>query len=107
MSEESEGTFTVYVSKNVSELSVSISALLQLFNKFFATIQQARQFSYTQFEPGPLFSTKVSNSASTAARTTVSCLNSARTRGAARERPGLTIGTSLRVGGGPFFGAVF
>ena len=44
---------------------------------------------HTNFEPSPLFPSKFSNSASTAARTTVSCLYSAHARLPLREPPGL------------------
>ena len=57
---------------------------------------------HTNFEPSPLFSAQISNSASTAARTTVSCLYSAHARLPLREPPGLRIGTCLSLAGHRF-----
>ena len=52
---------------------------------------------HTNFEPSPLFSAKISNSASTVAQTTVSCLYSAHARLPLREPPGIGIGGNLRL----------
>ena len=84
---------------------LSISALV--FNRHFATIPQFSQLFYTKFEPSPLFSAKISNSASTAARTTVSCLYSAHARAPLQGPGGIGTGTCLSLGGAPFFEAVF
>ena len=46
---------------------------------------------HTDFQPRPLFSSIISNSASTATRTTVSCLKSAHARLPLREPPGIGI----------------
>ena len=54
---------------------------------------------HTNFQPSPLFSSKISNSASTAAPTTVSCLYSAHARLPLREPPGLLIAPNLTLEG--------
>ena len=76
---------------------LSNSALV--FNRHFATIPQFSQLFYTKFEPSPFFSAKISNSASTAARTTVSCLYSAHARAPLQGPGGIGIGTCLTLVG--------
>ena len=76
---------------------LSISALV--FNRHFATIPQFSQLFYTKFEPKSLFSAKISNSASTAARTTVSCLYSAHARAPLQGPGGIGIGSCLSLVG--------
>ena len=76
---------------------LSISALV--FNRHFATIPQFSQLFYTKFEPSPFFSAKISNSASTAARTTVSCLYSAHARRHLQGPPGMGIASDLTLEG--------
>ena len=76
---------------------LSISALV--FNRHFAMIPQFSQLFYTKFEPSPFFSAKISNSASTAARTTVSCLYSAHARAPLQGPGGIGIGSCLNLVG--------
>ena len=84
-----------FVSTVVPTLSVSTFALV--FNSqqvsgahaVFCNDSTVQSVFHTHFEPSPLFSANISNSASTAARTTVSCLYSAHARLPLREPPGL------------------
>ena len=65
---------------------------------FFARIQQSSKF-FTLILSTDHFSARTSNSASTAAATTVSCLNSAHARLPLREPPGTRIGSCLSLAG--------
>ena len=94
-----------FVSTVVSTLSISIFVLVfssQRFSashSFFCNNSAIQSVFCTKFEPSPFFSAKISNSASTVARTTVSCLNSAHARLLLREPPGIGIGWSLSLAG--------
>ena len=84
-----------FVSTLVSTLSVSTFALVSTVNSF-------QQLFYTGFEPSSLFSAMISNSASTAARTTVSCLKSAPARVLLQGPPGIGIARNLTLAGDLF-----
>ena len=79
--------------------TLSVSTLALVFNSqqfsathsFFCNKSAIQSVLHTNFEPSPLFSAKISSNASTAARTTVSCLYSAHARLPLREPPGLLI----------------
>ena len=58
-----------------------------------------QSFFHTNFQPSPLFSAKISNSASTAAQTTVSCLYSAHVRLPLQEPPGIGLANCLTLEG--------
>ena len=66
---------------------------------FFATSQQSSQFFTPVLRPVYRFLQKISNSASTAARTTVFCLYGAHVRLPLREPPGIGLGTCLNLEG--------
>ena len=86
----------------VSTLSASIFALVSTVNNFQQYIQfnsAIRPVFCTNFEPKPLFSARISNSASTAAPTTVSCLNSEHARLLLRQPTGIGIALHLNLAG--------
>ena len=74
---------------------------------FFGYNSGVQSFFHTNFQPSPLFSVKISNSASTVARTTVFCLYSAHVRLPLREPPGLRIECCLNLEGHLFWSRFF
>ena len=87
--------------------TLSFSTFVLVFNNqhfsatqsvFVATIQKISQFFCTQFESISLFSARCSNSASIAARTTVSCSKSAHARLLLQGPPDLGIAPHLGLG---------
>ena len=69
------------------------------FQQTFCNNSSIQSAFYTKFEPSPLFSAKTSNSASTAARTTVSCLYSAHARAPLQGPGGIGIARRLTLVG--------
>ena len=78
---------------------VSTVNIFQTSIQLFWNDSAIQSVFYTDVQPSSLFSARISNIASTAARTTVSCLYSAHARLPLREPPGLWIGTRLSLEG--------
>ena len=77
---------------NIQQMSGTHSVVLRRFNNPVS-------FCHTNVEPSPTLSAKISNSASTAAQTTVSCLYSVHGRLPLREPLGIRIEYRLTLAG--------